>query len=60
MLNTVILTKVKLQSINDVSLPDRDSNKLRGDAIILGAICVCDSSQDEILEKFFNRNLYYY
>ena len=37
-LNTAILTKLKLQSINNVSLTDRESNKLRGDTIWLGQV----------------------
>ena len=30
-LNTIILTKVKIKSINDVAITARASNKLRGD-----------------------------
>ena len=41
-LNTVILTKIKLQSINDVALPDIASKRLRGDIIRLGAVYVCE------------------
>ena len=37
-----ILTKVKVQSINDVDIPNRTSNKLKGDAIRLGDVYVCD------------------
>ena len=47
--NAVILTKVKVQSINDVALPDIVSNKLRGGAIWLGAVYVCDPTHYEIL-----------
>ena len=47
-LNTIILTKVNIKSINDVALPTIASNKLRGDAIRLGAVCVCDVINDEI------------
>ena len=32
-LNTVILTNLRVQSINEVNIPDISSNKLRGDAI---------------------------
>ena len=35
-LNTVILTNVKVKSINDISINSISSNKLRGDAIRLG------------------------
>ena len=38
MLNTFILTKVKVKSINDSTLLARDSNNLRGDAIRLVAV----------------------
>ena len=37
-LNIVIFSQVKGQSINDVALPDRKSNKFRGDATRLGTI----------------------
>ena len=52
-LNTVILTKVKVKSINDVALPDKASNKLRGDTIRLSAVYVCDFTHDEIMETIF-------
>ena len=45
-LNTFILTKEKLQSINDIALPNRASNKLRGDAISLGSVYGCDYTHD--------------
>ena len=32
-LNTVVLTKVNVKSINDVALPEISSNKMRVDAI---------------------------
>ena len=51
--NTVILTEVKVQSINDVAITTRDSNKLRGDIIRLGAVYVFNDAHDEILEKCF-------
>ena len=54
-LNTVILTKVKVQSINDVSHPTRASNELRGDTIRLGAVYICDGAHDEILETIVSR-----
>ena len=41
-LNTVILTKVKVKSIDDVALPDRASYRLRGDEIRFGAVYFCD------------------
>ena len=34
-LNTIILPKVKVKSINDVDLPDRASNKFSSDEIRL-------------------------
>ena len=54
-MNTVILTKIKVKSINDVSLPAIASNKLRGDTIRLGAVYICDDANDEILETNFAR-----
>ena len=51
-LNTVILTKVKLQSINDYDLPTRASNKLRENTIRLCAVYVCDVTHDEIIQNF--------
>ena len=59
-LNTVILTKVKVQLINDIYLPDRASNKLRGGTIRSGAVYVCDVTHDEILETIFSREELYY
>ena len=53
MLNTVILTKVKVNSIKDAALPPRYSNKLRSDAIRLDAVYVCGEPHDEIPEKIF-------
>ena len=55
MLSTIILTKVKLQSINDVGIPTRASNKLKGDTIRLGEFYVCVDAHDEILETIFSR-----
>ena len=40
-----------MKSINDVALPDRASNKLRGDVIRLGDVYVCDNAHDEILKN---------
>ena len=61
MLNTFILTKVKVQSTNYVYLPARASNKLRGDVIMLGDEYVCDAIHDKILETVFLREeLHYY
>ena len=54
-LNTVILTKVRVQTINDVALPGISYNTLRGDAIRLGDIYVCDVTHNEILETIFSR-----
>ena len=52
-LNTVNSTKVKLQSRNEVDLPARASNKLRGDTIRLCDIFVCDNTDNEIIENIF-------
>ena len=48
-LNTVILTQVRVQSINDVNIADWDSNKFRINTIRLGAFYVCDDTHDEIM-----------
>ena len=55
-----ILTKVKVKSINYVSLPNRYSNKLRGNATRLGAVYVCDDAHDEIVQTFSLRLELYY
>ena len=52
-LNTVILTKVKVQSINDVALTTIASNELRGDAIRLVHVYVLNDSHDKISETIF-------
>ena len=52
-MNTVILTKLRVQSIHDVDITARTSNKLRGDKIRLGAVYICDDTHDEILETIF-------
>ena len=57
-LNTVILTEVNIQSINDIDLYDRASNNLRGGVIRFGAIYVCDVTHDEILETIFQGKNY--
>ena len=54
-LNTVILTKLKVQSINDVTLPTRAPHNLRGEKIRLYAVHVCDDTKIEILENLFFR-----
>ena len=59
-LNTMILTKVNVQSINNVALPERASNKFRGDAIRLFAVRACDDTHDEILETIFSRQELHY
>ena len=53
-LNIVILTKVRMKSINDIALPNRAQNNLRGDAIRLGDVYVCDDAPDEILGTMFS------
>ena len=54
----VILTKVKIQSINDVTLPDIISNNLRVDAISSGDVYLCDDTHDKILETIFQGKNY--
>ena len=54
MLNIVILTKVKVNSIKDASLPPKYPNKLRSDSIRLDAVYICDEPHDEIPEKIFS------
>ena len=41
-MNTFIVPKFKVKSVNDVSLPARTSNKLTVDSIRLGAVHACD------------------
>ena len=53
MLNAIILTQVKLKSINYVALPTRTSNHLRGDVTRLGAMYIFDNAHYEILETIF-------
>ena len=48
------------KSINDISLPDRSSNRLRGDATMFGTIYVCDVTNNEILETIFSREELHY
>ena len=57
-LNTVLLTKVKLKSINDFARPARESNKLRGDAVMSGDVYVFDDTHDKTLEIIFQGNNY--
>ena len=54
-MNIVILTQVKVQSINEVDIPDKASNKLGGDAIILVTIYICGVTKNEILETILSR-----
>ena len=55
-MNTVILTKVKVKSINDIALPARALNNLRGHAIRLGAMYVHDDAHNEIAETVLHGN----
>ena len=57
--NTDILNRVKVKSINDVALPYKASNNLRGDLISLGTVYVCDDTHNEILETIFSRGELY-
>ena len=43
-LNTVILPKVKVKSINDVALPTRYANDFMDDTVRLGDVYVCGDS----------------
>ena len=54
MLNIFILTKVKVQSINDVALTARESNKLRGEEIRLGDAYVFDVTNNKRMETIFS------
>ena len=51
--NNVILTKVKVQSINDVAPLYRSPNKLRGDEIRLDDVYVFDVIHNEIMDTIF-------
>ena len=53
-LNTVILTKVKVKSRNDIAIPYMDQNNWKDDAIRLGTMHVCDDAHDEILGTMFS------
>ena len=57
-MNTFILTKIKVQSINDVALPYSALNELRGDAIQLSDVYVCDDAHYEIMETNFHGKNY--
>ena len=52
-LDNSLFTMVKVISINDFSLPDRESSRSTGDSIRLVAICVYDVTHDEILATIF-------
>ena len=54
-LNTVILTKVKVQLVNDVNIPAIELNKLSGDTIRLGDVYIYYVTHDEIRETIFLR-----
>ena len=54
-MNIVSLTKVKVNSINSVALPNIASKQLRVDAISLGGFYVCDVTHNGILETIFLR-----
>ena len=55
-----ILSKVRVQPINDVNLPDRESNKLGGDKIKLGAVYVCNDTHNGILRIIFLKEELHY
>ena len=54
-LNISILTKLKVQSLYDVAIPDRAPNNFRGGGIRLVTVYVFDVTQNEILETIFSR-----
>ena len=56
----MILTKVKLQSIDYANLPSGALNKFTGDAIMLCCFYVCDSTHNEIMENIFSREELHY
>ena len=58
--NIVILTKVKVQSINSISLTNISSNKFRRDSIRLGDVHVCYDTHYEILETILSREESHY
>ena len=55
-MNSVIITKINVKSINDVDLPARFLNNLRGVAIRLVAVYVFDDVHDGIIEKNLQGN----
>ena len=54
----VILTELNVQLLNDVTIPDRELNELRGDAISLGTVFVCDVTQMKYWRKYFKAKNY--
>ena len=59
-MDTVVLTKTKVQSINDVDITDKSWNKLKGYAIRLGDVYACDGTHIEILETLFSKEELHY
>ena len=59
-MNIVILAKLKLQSMNYISLPDKASHKLRCDAIGFVTVYVFDVTHNEIMETIFSREELHY
>ena len=53
-LNNLILTKLKVKSINDVAIPDRSSNNFRGDAIRKVTVYFFDVTHDEMMETIYS------
>ena len=52
-MNIFNLTKVKVQSINDVAITARASNKLCGDAISLSDAYISDDTNNGVTENVF-------
>ena len=55
-LNRIIFNKVKVQSINDDSITNEYSNKLRVDASVFGDVYFCDDANNKYQEKFQGNN----
>ena len=53
--NTVILTKVRVQSINDIAIHIITSKKFTGDVSRLGTVYVFDVTHNEALKTIFSR-----
>ena len=59
-LDNSLFTMVKVISINDFSIPDRESSRSTGDSIRLVAVYVCDFTHGKIMETIFSRGELHY